>query len=243
MKLPSYVKEVPTIVVFDDYGRKEIHKGAQAFGWLNQFFQQSNKVEIISYEEGVMGSSLSDGFSFINAEEEPEHTFAYMDRLQDTRINTSEDDPTIGGGSVRGGELERYKSQRDQALPQIKKPSNVDFSKGFQKETPHKISERDVERFKNIRKQPRAPVPRRAPNFQSSNFQPGLTAQSRRTGISQPDLHSRMSEKERVTQSRMDKLRQEREKQDSMFGPRKPPPNIDFSNHGRSLRHNNFRTL
>ena len=60
IKLPSYVKEVPTIVVFDDFKNKHILNGSKAFEWLNQFLEDASKIEITSYDEGTLALDIVD---------------------------------------------------------------------------------------------------------------------------------------------------------------------------------------
>jgi glutaredoxin-related protein len=229
IRLPNYVKEVPTIVVFDDFKNKHVLNGSRAFEWLNQFLEEASQVEIVSYDIGVMGSSLSDGFSFLDEGEETEHTFAFLDQLQNTHITVPLNDPTIGSSKVNTNELERYQAERERGMPSIQRKSDVNFQQGFEQSGPHKISNSDVEKFKNLRSRQvaRKPAPRRAPNFESSSFNPNSSAQSKRGGYvpygGAMDSGARGgSQKEQQLQSRLERLQSDRDNLDRRFGVRAP---------------------
>lgn len=266
IKLPNYVTEVPTIVVFDDFKNKHVLKGSRAFEWLNQFLEDASKVEITCYEEGVMGSSLSDRFAFLN-EEETEHTFAFLDQMYNTQITVPVNDPSMNSSKVKSSELERYKAERDNNLPNIQK-RDVEFKKDST--GPHKINQNDVERFQNLRNQVnKKPPPKRAPNFESSTFSPMSSAQSKRGGYvpyggSLESRAPKSTQKEQIMQSRLERLQSDRDNLDKTIGRKTPtqlPPQLQSvttnskqknntplqyqpEQFGRSMpRNSNFRTL
>lgn len=274
IKLPNYVKLVPTIVVFDDFKQKHILDGSKAFEWLNQFLEDASKVEITCYDEGVMGSSLSDNFSFLNEEEETEHTFAFLDQMYNTQITVPMNDSTNSSSKVSSSEIERYKAERDRNVPSIQKQQHVDFTKGFEQSGgPHRLNQSDVEKFKNLRTKQigRKPPPKKAPNFESSTFNPSLSAQSKRGGYVPygGSLESRgtTNKKEQIIQSRLERLQSDRDNLDKRFGRKGPTqipaqlqsvstnPRAAHSSQSQSLNYNpnqfgrqmprnsNFRTL
>ena len=190
-RLPSFVQSVPTIVIFDK-GEKKILTDADVFSWINQFLENSSKVELVAYDQGSMSSSLSDNFSFIGEEEgtEAEHTFAWMDKLQDTRIGLapeSDSGPVTGSKTMKieDSQISRYMAERDQAIPQVQKPQeNIDFTKLYNQDN-SKVDQSVVNQFQQFRKHQvrKGPPPRNGPDFQSRNFMADSVPQSRRGGI------------------------------------------------------------
>ncbi len=262
IRLPNYVKEVPTIVVFDDFKNKHVLNGSKAFEWLNQFLEEASKVEIVSYDIGVMGSSLSDKYSFLNEGEETEHTFAFLDQLQNTHITVPLNDPTLGTSKVNTNELERYQTEREKAIPAIQRKSDINFQQGFDQKGPHKISNADVEKFKNLRTHQvhRKPAPKKAPNFESSAFNSNNSAQSKRGGYvpygGALDTNIKTSQKEQQLQSRLDRLQSDRDNLDRRIGVKTPimpdllksinttPKSNTEYTLGRSVpKNSNFRSL
>lgn len=225
IRLPDYVTEVPTIVVFDDFKNKHVLQGTKAFEWLNQFLEDASKIEIIGYDVGIMSSSLSDGFCFLNENEETEHTFAFLDQLHNTGISVPLNDPTMGTSKVNSSELDRYQAERDRAVPTIKKVNGIDFQQGFNQSGPHKISNEDVLKFQNLRSKQigRKPPPNKAPNFESVTFNAANSAQSKRGGYVPYGGAGGGSQKEQLLQSRLERLQTDRNNMDMRHGMKQPP--------------------
>ena len=176
VRLPGFVETVPTIVVFDQ-GVKQILTDTKAFAWVNQFLEENTQVDLVPYDLGVMSSSLSDGFSFIDdaSGKGMEHTFAWMDKPEQTRIGLiAESTNSSNENKVNESQIERFKMERDRSVPNIQRPSEkIDFTKMYEQESKGQIDQTVINQLQQFRgnQVKRGPPPQRAPNFQSQNFQ------------------------------------------------------------------------
>lgn len=220
-RLPSFVQRVPTIVVFDK-GQRQILADSKVFGWINQFLENASKVDLVPYDQGAMSSSLSDNFSFIGEEKdkEAEHTFAWTDKMHDTRIglvaDSSGSGPTTSSQhtKINDGQIERYMKERDIGIPQLQRPrSEIDFTKLYEQESSGggggNLDQSTVSKLQKFRQHQvrRGAAPKNGPNFQSNAFTADWAGQSRRGGVvsnfggtrenmsnsKQPEMDSRMS--------------------------------------------------
>lgn len=229
-RLPSFVQRVPTIVVFDQ-GQRHVLEDAKVFGWINQFLEATSKVDLVPYDHGGMSSSLSDGFSYIGDDEgkEAEHTFAWMDKLHDTRIGlvaSEGDGPTTGSqhSKVSEGQMERYMAEREHGVPQVNKPQQeIDFTKMYEQESGTGQADQSVvsqlQKFRQHQVR-RGPPPRNAPDFQSGRFKAEWVGQAKRGGVVSGFGDSGMSRKNPKHQeidSRMDKLMAQRDRDNGAF--------------------------
>lgn len=86
IKLPSYVRRVPTIQIFDDNSNRQVLEDKHAFEWLNLYSE--NPCEIQDFCAGEMSSTLSDCFSYLDKNKEATHTFEYLDNIGKHFITT-----------------------------------------------------------------------------------------------------------------------------------------------------------
>jgi hypothetical protein len=231
-RLPSFVQSVPTIVVFEN-GQKAVLSDSKVFSWINQFLEEPSKVELTAYDNQSMSSSLSDGFSFIGTEEgkETEHTFAWMDRLQDTRIGLVADNSENAGPATNSqnmklndDQIERYRQERELGVQQAPKPQEkIDFTKMYEQEQGKTSGDQSVisqlQQFRQHQVR-RGPTPKNAPDFQSGSFQAGWAGQSQRGGVVQGFGGNRQavkSPKQQEMESRMDQITSQRAKDTSVF--------------------------
>lgn len=229
-RLPSFVQRVPTIVVFDK-GQRQVFADSKVFGWINQYLEKASKVDLVAYDQGGMSSSLSDEFSFIGEEEgkEAEHTFAWTDNMQNTRIGLTADTssgPTTSSqnSKISENQIERYMADRNMSVPQTQKPQQeIDFTKLYEQESgkgqydQSVVSQLQQFRHRQIRK---GAPPRNAPDFQSGGFKAQLSGQSRRGGIVGGFGASgqiKVNPKQQEMDSRMDKLMDQRTRENSSF--------------------------
>jgi len=192
MRLPNFVQRVPTIVVFEK-GQRNILTDTNVFSWINQFLEDASKVDLVPYDQGAMSSSLSDNFSFIGDDQgrEAEHTFGWMDKLEDTRIGLVAENgngPTTSSqnSKINDGQLERYLQERDHGIPQIQRPSqNIDFTKLYEQNSGGTVDKSVVDQFENFRQKQirRGAPPRQGPDFQSQAFKAEWAGQSKRGGV------------------------------------------------------------
>lgn len=184
VRLPSFVETVPTIVIFDQ-GVKQILTDTKAFAWVNQFLEENTQVDLVPYDLGVMSSSLSDGFSFIDdaTGKGMEHTFAWMDKPEQTRIGLiAESTNNSNENKINESQIERFKMERDRSVPNIQRPSEkIDFTKMYEQESKGQIDQTVINQLQQFRgnQTKRGPPPQRAPNFQSSNYRPNNSFQHR----------------------------------------------------------------
>lgn len=230
MRLPSFVQRVPTVVVFEQ-GERQILTDSNVFGWINQFLENSSKVDLVPYDHGAMSSSLSDNFSFIGEDtgKEAEHTFAWMDKLQDTRIGLvaeSGNGPTTNSqnSKINDNQIERYMQERDQVLPQQQKPSqNIDFTKLYEQDTSKAGLDQSVlSQLNNFRQRQirRGAPPRQGPNFQSPSFSAEWVGQSQRGGIVKGfgmQNNNGVSPKQQELDERMNRIMAQRDKDINTF--------------------------
>ena len=229
MRLPSFVQRVPTIVVFEQ-GQKNVLTDSKVFGWINQFLEDASKIDLVAYDQGAMSSSLSDGFSFIgdDAGKEAEHTFGWMDKLEDCRIGLVAENgngPTTNSqnSKVTDGAMERYMSERDMGIPQIQKPTqNIDFTKLYEQDQGSaRADQAVVSQLQNFRSRQvrRGPPPREGPNFQSGSFSADWTGQSNRGGIVRKfgGSQSQMNPKQRDMDNRMNQIINQRDRDQNSF--------------------------
>lgn len=228
-RLPSFVQTVPTIVVFEG-GQKHILTDSKAFAWINQYLEESSKIELVPYDMGVMSSSLSDGFSFIGDEagKEAERTFAWVDKLENTRIGLIADNDATGLNSSKSmklddSQIERYKQERDRGVPVIQRPQeNIDFTKGYDQDQSKVGVDRSViEQLQNFRGNQirRGAVPKNAPNFQSTGFNASWGSQSQRggtvTGFGGQINRQQMSLKQQELENQIERMKSQREAENS----------------------------
>ena len=67
IKLPPYIREVPTIIVPNSNGKNDLHVGGKAFSWLNGLNQNEKRNDagtIEDYDPSAM-SGFSDGYSLL----------------------------------------------------------------------------------------------------------------------------------------------------------------------------------
>ncbi len=172
IRLPVFVKRVPTIVVYDSNGHQHIFSGKEAFEWLCQLLDEP--INISAYQSDEMGSTLSDNYSYIDSGKESEHNFAFLHKLNEHYIVTPDDN---SNKNQKGPEvtMDQLQSQRNQDVPMVNRAPmgrNPNFKKDFDRGG---LSDADIQRMQNMRtndlRQQRAqPVPMRAPNFESGNF-------------------------------------------------------------------------
>ena len=227
-RLPSFVKRVPTIVVHDQ-GERQVLNDANVFGWINQYLKKTNKVNLVPYDQGGMSSSLSDGFSFLGEKEgqEAEHTFAWMDKMQDTRIGLvadGSDGPTTGSqvSKISEGQLERYMTNRDRDIPRAQKPQqDIDFTKLYEQESGGAQTNNSVvSQLKQFRQRQvrKGPPPRNAPNFQSKGFNaPNFQSPRGGTINNFGGGGSRGNPKQQEMDNKMNKLMSQRDRENGSF--------------------------
>jgi thiol-disulfide isomerase/thioredoxin len=244
MRLPNFVQRVPTIVVFDK-GQRNILTDTNVFGWINQFLEDASKVDLVPYDQGAMSSSLSDNFSFIGDEngKEAEHTFGWMDKLEDTRIGLVAENgngPTTSSqnSKINDGQLERYLQERDSGIPQAQRPSqNIDFTKLYEQDSGSSGSSgvdqsAVVTQFQNFRQKQirRGAPPHQGPDFQSQGFKAEWAGQSRRGGVvsnfgGQGNGNSKQKDLEDV----VNRLQSQRDKDNNVFQQRQQGEYIPLS--------------
>lgn len=238
-RLPSFVQSVPTIVVHDQ-GERKVLTDSNVFKWINQYLEDTSKVELVPYDQGAMSSSLSDNFSFIGDDEgkEAEHTFAWMDKLHDTRIGLIADN---GGGpttssqnsKINDNQIERYKAERDKGIPQQQRPNqNIDFTKMYEQDSAGKIDKTVVNQLQNFRQKQvrRGAPPRNGPNFQSQSFQAEWAPQSQRGGVIKNfGGNARQRAKKQELDSRMNQLQSQRDRDSGIFQQRQQGEFIPLS--------------
>lgn len=233
-RLPSFVQRVPTIVVFDK-GQRHILTDSKVFAWINQFLEDASKVDLVPYDQGAMSSSLSDNFSFIGEDKgkEAEHTFAWMDKLYDTRIGLVADSaggPTTSSQhtKVSDGQIERYMQERDKGIPQLQRPrSEIDFTKMYEQDPGGNgggggVDQSVVSQLQQFRQRQvrRGAQPRNAPNFQSNSFRAEWAGQSQRGGVVSNfggNMNSMNNPKQQEMDGQMDKLLAQRDRDSSSF--------------------------
>jgi thiol-disulfide isomerase/thioredoxin len=226
-RLPSFVKSVPTIVIHDQ-GERKVLTDSNVFSWINQYLEDSSKVELVPYDQGAMSSSLSDNFSFIgdDAGKESEHTFAWMDKLQDTRIGLvadSEGGPTTNSQhtKIKDSQLERYMAERDKGIPRQQRPTqNIDFTQLYEQDQGGGPDKSVINQLQSFRKKQvrRGAPPRQGPNFQSQSFKADWAPQSQRGGIVRNfGGNSRQAAKQRELDSRMKQLHSQRDRDNGIF--------------------------
>ena len=75
IRLPAFVKRVPTIVVYDTNGRRHILSGKEAFEWV--CLLSDEPIDISEYQACEMGSAISDSYSYLDSKKEYEHNFQF----------------------------------------------------------------------------------------------------------------------------------------------------------------------
>ena len=175
MRLPQCIKVVPTIVVTDSTGRRQILADYRAFEWLNHVIDVP--VEISSFQPGLMGTRLSDNYSWIDGSESNEHSFAFIDDLSKHYIYTPPDDSNGQQYDKTTIDFNRLQEARNQdpvcKLRGLAPGSKPDFTQSTITES-SKVQKSDFDRALQTRRreihQLRGPVPKHAPNFTSSQF-------------------------------------------------------------------------
>lgn len=153
IQLPSDVKSVPFIIVYDEKGRQLRLTDTQAFYWLrDQMDRMAGDFE--AFDLGGMSTALSDSFSFIGADTAGtgsslisgggglSHNYEFLeghkaDRQAAFMYTPKESEYGGGGGDkIPQNALERIIAQRNRDVPMDQRgtnagnrPMNIDFSK------------------------------------------------------------------------------------------------------------------
>jgi len=127
VKIPSYVKAVPT-VVYGTNGKLDLMVGSAIFKWINQrkqSMQQQQQQGILDWDPHTM-SGFSDGFSYLeNKNDVIKRSFAFIN--ENNAISTPDIDSYqagSGNSSMKSekekrfdGEYEKFMSQRKNDIP------------------------------------------------------------------------------------------------------------------------------
>jgi hypothetical protein len=177
VKIPSCIKKVPTIVVYDSSNRRQILTDYRAFEWLNHVIDAP--VEIGCFQPGHMGTRLSDDYSLLDGSETNEHSFAFLDDLNKHYIYTpknTDSERAYDQTEINFNRLEELRrSDPIATMTQGRLPPGhePDFTKSTIAEIDTVKSsdfDRALESRKRQTRQMRGPTPMHAPNFTSGQF-------------------------------------------------------------------------
>jgi len=139
LKLPSYVKSVPTLIVNESQlQRPKIKVGEQVFDWYKGIIENNNQAMaggIQDWDPSMM-NGYSDNFSPLDNSGEKDRNFVYLDSQTD-RINTpdAQNNGLKGyekkGGGNRQQTFAKSKNQLD--LETLKKQRAMDMPRGFER--------------------------------------------------------------------------------------------------------------
>ena len=135
VKIPSFVKSVPTIVIYDESGKMNWYSGEQVFAWFKTLIQSQteNKPEgdgIEDYDSMMMGNQLGGfgGSSFTFVDDESKNSnimgdYAWLNDDSAIKIQVTMDAEAESkrmGKPMKTSEsaLQRYKDERDRGIPQ-----------------------------------------------------------------------------------------------------------------------------
>ena len=129
VKIPYFIKAVPTIVFYDNMGQMDWRSGAEVFNWFKQFIVEHNQTTqqqgISDYDSGLMGGEGT-AFTFLENEGGGDDNiigdFAWLTNPEATQITITNDSETEAkrfGPVVKTSEsaLQRYKDERDKGMP------------------------------------------------------------------------------------------------------------------------------
>jgi hypothetical protein len=154
VQYPSFLERVPTIQIYDENEKRHILTDKHAFEWLNQ--KIDTPVDLSAYNDGEMGSSISDCFAFLDKNQESSHSFMYLDAVDKFWITTpdaekhpggqqqQQQQPSFEGFGDTGGSskfddsssqaLEAFKRQRDSDVPQAPRGPTPQMEDQFKKQ-------------------------------------------------------------------------------------------------------------
>ena len=236
IKLPKCIKVVPTIVVYDDTGRRLILSDFRAFEWLNHIIDVP--IEISNFEPGQMGTRLSDQYSWLDGQDEGDHSFTFLDEVDKHWIYTPPD----------GGDKKQHATDTDINYTQLESARNndtacmlaqrsgpaPDFTKNAISER-SKVSDSDFDRALQERNRDmrRGPTPQHAPNFQTGDFRSNNFQSKRGIGY-QPSGEDVMGSGGKIQNSDFENLRSQRDRE--VFTIQRPQQIPDFSLYQKPMK-------
>jgi len=159
VQYPPWLERVPTIQVYDENEKRHILTDKHAFEWLNQ--KIDTPIDLSAYNDGEMGSSISDCFAFLDKNQESTHSFMYLDAIEKHWITTPDCENHPGGTPAQQRQPNQQRNGQNQQYMGDQEPKN-DYS------------DQALEAFKRQRDQeipatPQNPTPQMEDQFKRQN--------------------------------------------------------------------------